>query len=93
MEEGGRGGDSSPRQRAHTVAARPQRDTPTSGGPRTMRDFMELTAKAKKIEGKSMRCGTGDEERWDWGWGEMGLGMGGCGAEWMVIEWVPFSYH
>ncbi|KAL5476306.1 hypothetical protein EMCRGX_G026232 [Ephydatia muelleri] len=54
VEEGVRGGDSSPRLRAHTVAARPQKDTPpsASGGPRTLRDFMELTAKAKKVEDK-----------------------------------------
>ena len=57
VEEGVRGGDSSPRLRAHTVAARPQKDTPpsASGGPRTLRDFMELTAKAKKVE----------ESKWD----------------------------
>ena len=49
-EVGGLGGDTAPRQRAQTVAVR-QKDKPTStgggGGPRTLRDFQELAAKAK----------------------------------------------
>ena len=65
-EEGRLGGDSSPRLRAQTVAARPQKDTPTSsggGGPRTLRDFQELAAKAKakKIE-EASKCDIRGEE-------------------------------